>query len=207
MASSKYLVRRATLDDLGQLTALWKSMKFDTEDLAKRVTEFQVTESADGKLLGVLGLQLTAQQGLIHSEAFEDFALADQLRPLLWDRIQAVATNHGLLRLWTQEQAPFWNHCGLVRADAAMLEELPAVWRGQTSQWLTLKLKDPVETLVALDQEFGAFMQAERQRTEKTLQRAKTLKMIATAIAFVMFALVLAGAAYLLRKNPNLLLR
>jgi N-acetylglutamate synthase-like GNAT family acetyltransferase len=207
MDSSNYLVRRATLDDLGRLTALWQSMKFDTEDLAKRVTEFQVAESAGGKLLGALGLQLLAQQGLVHSEAFEDFALADHLRPVLWDRVHAVANNHGLLRLWTREQAPFWNHCGLVRADAAALGELPAAWRGQTSQWLTLKLRDAVETLVALDKEFGAFMESERQRTERTLQRAKMLKMIATVIAFVMFALVLAGAFYLFKKNPDLLRR
>ena len=112
-------------------------MRFPAEDLARRVTEFQVAEGPEGKILGAVGLQIAERQGLIHSEAFSDFALAEQLRPLLWDRLHAVATNHGLLRLWTQEQAPFWNHCGLQRADAEALEKLPAPWRGPPGAWLT----------------------------------------------------------------------
>src|SRR5213592_3655391 len=103
MTASNYRVRRATLDDIDQLTAIWKAMSFPGEDLAKRITEFQVAEGPDGKVLGAVGLQIAAKHGRIHSEAFNDFALADQLRPLLWDRINSVATNHGLLRLWTQE--------------------------------------------------------------------------------------------------------
>jgi N-acetylglutamate synthase-like GNAT family acetyltransferase len=207
MDSSNFRVRRATLDDLGQLAALWQSMRFDTDDLAKRVTEFQIAESSDGKLLGALGLQLMAQQGLIHSEAFPDFALGDHLRPLLWDRVHAVATNQGLLRLWTREQAPFWNHCGMVKADAATLSQLPPAWRDRSSEWLTLKLRDAVETLVSLDKEFAAFMESEKQRTVQALQRAKMLKTIATAMAFILFLLVLAGAFYLFTKNPGLLRR
>src|SRR5215831_20838256 len=111
-----FTVRRATLDDLEKLTELWKSMRFPVEDLSKRVTEFQVAENAEGKLLGAVGLQIAERQGRIHSEGFTDFSLAEQLRPMLWDRVNAVATNHGLLRLWTKEEAPFWNRCGLVKA-------------------------------------------------------------------------------------------
>ena len=100
-------------------------MNFPAEDLARRVTEFQVAESADGQLLGGAGLQIAERQGLIHSEAFTDFALAEQVRPLLWDRLHAVAINRGLLRVWTREAAPFWHHCGLQPPDAAALEKLP----------------------------------------------------------------------------------
>src|ERR1017187_926557 len=98
VSSSNYRVRRATLDDIRQLTALWQSMQFPVEDLARRVTEFQVAEGAEGEVRGAVGLQIAERQGLVHSEAFSDFALADHLRPLLWDRLLAVATNHGLLR-------------------------------------------------------------------------------------------------------------
>ena len=38
------------------------------------------------------------RQGLIHSEAFADYAMADQVRPSLWGRIQALAMNHGIAR-------------------------------------------------------------------------------------------------------------
>src|SRR5437899_8392350 len=100
MNSSSYRVRRATLDDLPKLTALWASMHFATDDLGKRITEFQIAENAESELLGAIGLELAQKQGRIHSEAFTDFALSDALRPMFWERLQSVATNHGLLRLW-----------------------------------------------------------------------------------------------------------
>ncbi len=200
MNSSDYHVRRATLDDIGQLTALWNAMNFPAAELAKRPTEFQVTEGADGNLVGLVGLQIAERQGRIHSEAFKDFALADQLRPLLWERIHAVAANHGLLRLWTQEQAPFWNHCGLVKADAEALEKLPAIWRGPASDWLTLKLREDIAAVISLDKEFALFKESEKQRTQRAFQQARILKMIATFIALALLVLVAAGAFYVVRK-------
>ena len=205
VSSSKYRVRRATLDDIGQLTALWESMNYPTPDLARRVTEFQVAEGPEGKVLGALGLQIAERQGRVHSETFSDFALAEQLRPLLWDRVHAVATNHGLLRVWTQEQAPFWNHCGLLKADAEALEKLPALWRGPSSAWLTLKLKDDVETVVSLDKEFALFMQSEKQRTEQVFRRARAVKTFATVLAFALLLAVLGWGIRLFLHNPGLL--
>jgi N-acetylglutamate synthase-like GNAT family acetyltransferase len=205
--ASNYRVRRATLDDIGELTALWKSMCFPAEDLAKRVTEFQVAHDGEGRLLGAAGLQIAERQGLIHSEAFTDFALAEQLRPTLWERLLAVATNHSLHRLWTRETAPFWHHCGLQRPEPEMLEKLPAVWRGQNTGWLSLKLKEDVEAVMTADKEFALFMQSERQRTDRAFQQARVLKQIATLIAFVLLILVLGGAVWLIVKNPQLLHR
>jgi len=208
MSSSNYRVRRATLDDIGQLTTLWRAMHFPAEDLAKRVTEFQVAEGADGKVVGAVGFQIAQKHGRVHSEGYNDFALADQVRPLLWERIHSVATNHGLLRLWTQEKAPFWNHCGLLKPDPDALERLPALWRGvaaPASDWLTLKLKDELETVVSLDKEFALFMESEKQRTDKAFQQAKVLKLIAMLITLAVLAVVIVGAVAIFRRNPNLL--
>jgi N-acetylglutamate synthase-like GNAT family acetyltransferase len=197
MNSSDFRVRRATLDDIGKLTEMWQSMHFIADDLARRITEFQVAESADGKLLGGLGLQIIERQGLIHSEAFTDFAYAEHLRPMLWDRVHTVAANQGLLRLWTREQAPFWNHCGLVKPDAEALEKLPAAWRGPSAGWLTLKLRDDVDAVLAADKEFAVFMQSEKQRTARVMRRARALKIVATVSAVVLFCLVFAGLVYI----------
>jgi hypothetical protein len=182
-------------------------MQYPVFALAKRVTEFQVAEGADGKLLGAVGLQIAEKQGLVHSEAFGDFALADQLRPLLWDRLHAVATNHGLLRIWTQEQAPFWNHCGLVKADEEALQKLPMLWRGPSSGWLTLKLKDDVEGVLSLDKEFALFMESEKQRTNRVFHQARTLKTIATLIALAVLIAVAAWGVSIFLRNPHLLPR
>ncbi|MEI6784539.1 MAG: hypothetical protein WCQ21_26905 [Verrucomicrobiota bacterium] len=205
MSSSNYRVRRATLDDIGQLTAMWESMQYPTQDLARRVTEFQVAEGPDGTLLGTVGLHIAERQGLIHSEAFSDFALAEHLRPLLWDRVHVVATNQGLLRVWTQEQAPFWNHCGLVKADAEALQKLPAVWRGASSAWLTTQLREDVETVLSVDQEFALFMQSEKQRTERVFQSARRLKTFVTVVVFALLLAVAVWAASVFLRNPHLL--
>jgi N-acetylglutamate synthase-like GNAT family acetyltransferase len=204
MTVSNYRVRRATLDDISQITAIWKSLSLPAEDLARRVTEFQLAENADGKVVGAIGLQIAERQGRVHSEGFSDFALAEQLRPLLWDRLHSVATNHGLLRLWCQEHAPFWSHCGLVAADAEALGRLPGPWKSFTGSWLTLKLKDDIET-VSLDKEFALFMESEKQRTQKAFEHAKVLKAIAIVLAGGILLLVVIGAVLVIKKNPHLL--
>jgi N-acetylglutamate synthase-like GNAT family acetyltransferase len=207
MSSPPYRVRRATLDDIGYLLELWKSMGFPGEDLAKRITEFQVAESAEGKLLGAVGMQIVQRQGLIHSEGFTDFALADALRPLLWERLHSVAVNHGLLRVWTWETAPFWHRSGLQAAEPQLLEKLPTLWRNPEKSWLTLKLKEDVEEVISADKEFALFMEQERQRSRRTLQQAKAMKVLAMLISLALLGLIIAGAFMVLRRNPNLLHR
>jgi N-acetylglutamate synthase-like GNAT family acetyltransferase len=204
MSSPKYRVRRATLDDLRPLAALWGTMNFAVDELARRITDFQVAESAEGVLLGAAGLQVAERQGLVHSEGFTDFSLADTLRPLLWERIQAVAMNQGLLRLWTQEQAPFWSHCGLVKADAEALEKLPAPWRGLPPAWRTLKLRGELDALAAADKAFALFVESEKRQTARALRRGKLLKSIATFVAFLFLALTVGAVSYLLWRNRQL---
>src|SRR5207244_2965542 len=100
MNPSGYHVRRATLDDLEKLRNLWKIRKFDILELEKRFTEFQVACDAKGELAGSIGLQILNQQGKIHSAVFKNIEDEEILTPILWERLQAVAKNHGLFRLW-----------------------------------------------------------------------------------------------------------
>ena len=87
-------VRRATTDDLQSLKALWRSMLLPADELEKRLTEFQVVETADGKLLGAIGIQILPRQAWLHSESYLDFALADDARELFWQRIQTLSLIH-----------------------------------------------------------------------------------------------------------------
>src|SRR4051812_20099882 len=112
MQPSNYEVRRATVDDLPELFSLWKSMHLSEPDLERRLTEFQVVKTADGALVGALGIAIAGRHGKLHGEAFNDFSVADHLRQLLWTRLQSISQNHGLVRLWTQETAPFWKQNG-----------------------------------------------------------------------------------------------
>jgi N-acetylglutamate synthase-like GNAT family acetyltransferase len=198
-------VRRATLDDIEQLTALWTLMRFPADDLARRITEFQVCEGSEGRVVGAVGLQIVQKQGLIHSEGFLDFSLADALRPMLWERLRSLAGNHGLTRFWTADPAPFWSQNGLQKATAQELEKLPAGWRPSGREWLTLKLREDLETVMSADREFALFMESEKERSRRAIQQAKVLKYIATLLAVALFAAVLLAAFFLLRKNPAML--
>lgn len=202
MNPGNHRVRRATLDDLVPLRVLWQALNLPVADLEKRLTEFQVVEAPEGKVAGALGLQMLEGQGLIHGEVFADFAIADQLRSLLWERIQSVASNHGLFRLWTCERAPFWSHCGLLPATAEVMAKLPAPWHGREAHWLTLKLREETSATLSVEREFALFMDAEKERTQAALAQARLLKTIATVLAVLLFVAVVVGGIYYLRQSP-----
>ncbi len=205
MNSADYRVRRATVDDIGNLLSLWQAMRLPAQELEKRLTEFQVVEAGDNQLVGAIGLQIAGRQGRLHSEAFNDFSQSDRLRQLLWERIQNLAHNHGLTRLWIKESAPFWDHNGFRTASAETLQKLPTTWSELKAGVLTLQLKAETEGIpVSLDKEFALFMESEKSRTADIFRKAKTLKMIATAIAIILFIMVMAiGAFFVMRKVPH----
>jgi N-acetylglutamate synthase-like GNAT family acetyltransferase len=204
MNASPLRVRRATVEDLDTLRPLWQSMRLPVADLEPRLTEFQVVENADGKVVGGIGLQLGERQGRLHSEGFTDFAIADAARALLWERIKNLASNHGIFRVWTQESTPFWNQTGFKPADAETLKKLPAGWNTENSAWLTLQLKDEA-AIVSLEKELAMFMAAEKERSARVFQQASFMKTVATIVAIIFAIFVLGAAIYILKKNPALL--
>jgi N-acetylglutamate synthase-like GNAT family acetyltransferase len=206
MTAGSYRARRATLDDLDTLKALWSSMRFDVQDLEPRFTEFQVAEDSGGTLAGAVGFQIAGRHGRIHSEAFADFSIADQVRPTLWNRIQSLCRNHGVLRLWTQETAPFWSRSGLQPATADGLEKLPAAWNRAAPGWLTLQLKDE-DSIASIEKEFAMFVQSEKRRTAESINKARTVKNILAGIAFLIAIALTAAAIYLVftRRSPGML--
>ncbi|MCX6894687.1 MAG: hypothetical protein NTZ16_04140 [Verrucomicrobia bacterium] len=205
MSENSYRVRRATVDDLPALTALWQTMAFPVAEphLEKRLTEFQVAVDAGDKVLGAVALEIAGAQGRIHHEAFDDFGLAERLRPLFWDKIQMLAQNNGVFRLWTQEDAPFWKQTGLQTPPRDILQKLPAKWTNAQGGWLTLPLKDEAAIkALSVDQEFAAMMQAERERIAARVQWFKTVGML-TAVLFAL--LVGALLIYVFRRDPAIL--
>lgn len=201
MNASEFTVRRATVEDLPALTALWQSMNLPSNGLDRRLTEFQVAVDAAGKLVGAVGFQVAGKQALLHSEGFTDFGVADTVRPLLWERLQTVAANHGTVRVWTQESAPFWKQNVFTRPEADTLTKLPPVWAESAGEWFCLKLREDVEEVLSLDKEFALFAETERERSRSTLQQARVLKTLATIVAVILAIVVLAGSIYALRHN------
>ena len=139
---SSYSTRRATVDDLPQLAELWASAQLPSE-LDKQFTDFQLAEDEAGHLAGAIALQINGSNGRVHSEAFVDFGQSDAVRAVLWERLQTVAQNHGLFRLWTTETAPWWKKdAGFAPPSDEILQKLPETYGPRESAWLTLRLKD-----------------------------------------------------------------
>ncbi|HXC36656.1 MAG TPA: hypothetical protein VNV43_12325 [Candidatus Acidoferrales bacterium] len=192
-------VRRATTEDLASLRSLWSSMHLPADELEKRLTEFQVVVDANGMFLGAIGFVVSQQYALLHNEGYTDFSAADAARDLFWRRVQILASNHTVFRLWTQERSPFWKTFGFRPADGETLARLPAEWRNEIEDaWLTFQLKDEQAIAAALGTDLASLMDAERRQTESVRERAQTLKTIVTVIGFAIAILSIGFAFYLL---------
>jgi len=206
MNSPDYTLRRATVDDLIGLKQLWERAHLQVLDLEKRLTEFQLIITDTGDLVGAIGLRIEGKQGNLHSEAFARAEDQDKFRQQLWERIQSVARNHGLVRLWTQEPAPFWTQRGFQEADAETIKKLPPALGDPGKRWSSVQLKEETAAEVSIEREFELFQAAQRESSEKIMRQAKVLKVMAYSILIVA---LLIGGFYLIQvmiKNPNVLL-
>jgi N-acetylglutamate synthase-like GNAT family acetyltransferase len=207
MNSLNLRIRRATTDDFQSLKSLWNSMRLPADELEKRLTEFQVIEAADGQIVGAIGVQIIRQHALLHSEGYTDFAVADAARQLFWERIQTITAHHGVFRLWTQENSPFWVHWGFQPANAETLERLPDEWKPSEGKWLTIQLKNE-EAIATLEKELALFRESEKKRTAQALDQARTMTTTITIIAFVVGIVLIGVAIYLfVRRGSSLPMR
>lgn len=202
MSGLKFQSRRATVDDLPRLRQLWALMRLPDTDLERQLTDFQVVTDEVGVVVGCLALQMNQRHARVHSEAFEDFSLADYARPALWTRIQTLATNHGLVRLWTQETSPYWSRNGFLAATGEELEKMPPIWDRSSGNWLTIKLKDE-EAMTSLDKEFALFVESEKQQRHQLLGRTKIIKHLAIGSVVIIILLLIVAAAWLFMRQRS----
>lgn len=169
-----YRIRRATTDDLAQLVALWQSLGMPALELEKTFTDFQIAEDPKNKLVGAIAMRIEGCEGCIHSESIPDFALSDILRPLFWERFALVARNHGLVRVWTEDVAPFWKKdAAFVEMPTARLRELPPAFGKPHPAWLLLQLRDEETTPSAIEKQFEIIMATQELERLATLRQAK----------------------------------
>jgi len=196
MDPARFVVRRATVDDLPGLKLLWERAGLQVLDLERHLTEFQLISSLEGDLAGAIGLHIDGRHGLIHSEAFAQPEEEDDFRQLLWDRLRNLARNFGLSHLWTQEQAPFWHQqAKFNEADAEVVKKLPAAFGDPHRHWSGVGLRDEAVEAKSLEKEFELFQQASRVGLDQVLSQTRRLKVgayvIAGVLLFVVFSLVL----------------
>lgn len=196
MSSPKHRVRRATLEDLPVLKSLWEAMRLPVVELEKQLTDFQVVVDESEQVCGCVAFQMTGRHACIHSETYSDFGIAEQSRILFWTRFQALATNHGLVCLWTREVSPFWSHNGFVPADTAAREKLPASWDRTAPGWLMLKLRDEA-AIASLEKEFAMFVQSEKGRSEQAIGQLKMVRTFFTILALIGCAALIVWGVYI----------
>jgi N-acetylglutamate synthase-like GNAT family acetyltransferase len=197
LTEREWRVRRAVVDDLGPLAELWRAERMPGDSLEKQFTDFQVAEDGAGRLQAAVALQISGPSGRIHSEAIADFALADILRPLLWERLRGVAQNHGLFRLWTQESAPFWKKdAGFAPANKEAKGKFPEAFGDREGEWLVLRLREEGADPESIERQFAAFRAAEQAKREKLLGQVRPLKWVGIGIAASLLILGFAAAIY-----------
>ncbi len=195
-------IRRATVDDLPALKLLWEIAQLPVEILESRLTEFQIVEQ-NGILVGAIGLQIQRTAMRLHSEDYTDFSLADAARELFWQRIQTLAANHGIFRIWTLETSPFWKQLGFQPAKAETLERQPDEWKNLEGNWLTLELKDEAAIQSALGNNFSDFMDCEKAKTERLAASAKKVQLFIIISGFSVGIIGCALALYLfIHRQP-----
>jgi hypothetical protein len=204
MNSVPLRVRRATVDDFDALKIIWASMRLPADELERRLTEFQVVENSDGKILGAIGIQISKQHALLHSEGYSDFSVADSARNLFWGRIQVLSSNHGIFRLWTRENSPLWKNFGFQPPTAETLSRLPEEWKRESDgNWLTFQLKDEAAINAAFEKEFTTFITSEKKEIARITGQAQTIKTIVTVVAFGITILCFAALIWLFtHRNP-----
>jgi N-acetylglutamate synthase-like GNAT family acetyltransferase len=199
---NSYRTRRATVDDLAQLAELWQAAQLPAATLEKQFTDFQVAEDDQGKLAAAIGLHIEGGNGRVHSETFADFALTDALRPALWERLQVVAQNHGLFRLWTEESAPWWKKdAGFSTPSDEILQKLPESYGPRHPAWLTLRLRDEAADPAFFDKQIAMFREAERLKREKFMRRGRALRIIGTVISALLLLFALTVLFFVVRKR------
>ena len=142
MTDQTFYFRRATLEDIDILRGLWQTALFPVQDLEKRLTEFQIVEGTDGRLLGALGICVHAEEALVHHEAFTHPETEAAIRGKLWNRLKVLFGNQSAHRIWTCEKADFWKQTGFRTPTGEERTKFPANFGPGGSTLLVFPLKD-----------------------------------------------------------------
>ena len=183
--------RRATVDELPQLVTLWREKGLPWATLEKRVQDHQIIHSAGGELLGAIGWETGTNDARIHSEVFARDEQATELRAQLWERLRVLAKNHGVARVWTQLDGPFWGQNGFAAPTPEQTAKLPPAWAGDARLWQVLQLREEAAVQgLTLDQHLAIFKEASRAERESLQQKAKVMRIIALVSALILAGIV-----------------
>ncbi len=200
--------RRATVEDLPALQALWQIGGLPADELEKFLTEFQVVAGeGEGVLLGAIGLMVEGNDALLHSEALAPGDEGDEIRAALWRRLQIVARNQGIHRLWTQEDADYWRTGGFGAVPAETVSAATAAFVDKTSTWLVCDLIDPAKAKQLVTEQMAIWHATRTQESDELQGKIRTFRNASLLIAAVVVVLMIGMVVFVLRQRPEILQR
>lgn len=211
MEPSQWTARRATLEDLPALEALWQRCGLPWEQLEKFFTEFQVVtkeeeEGEESAIHAALGLLVEGAEGLVHTEAIPPSDIdPDELRAVLWRRLQLVARNQGVQRLWTQEDAPYWVASGFSAPSPKTRAETHASFLDSDPGWKLFQLMDPDKASKLVQEQLAIWQASREQESGEFLRTISTVRNAAFIITGVIIAVLIGMATYIFLRRPDLM--
>jgi len=197
-------IRRATSDDLEQLTPLWQMEGLAADELAPRFTEFIVAVDADNRIHAAIGLNAVGDQGELHSEVIGVAENGDQLRSVVWPKLKLICQGYGLLRLWTRLGSPFWRAQGFHHPKPAIAEQMPGEFGVPDPDWLVMPLKGSDALAESVDRHMTMLRAMNEAETERTREMARRMKFIAGILLVLVGAMVAIWSLVLFRVLPGL---
>lgn len=182
MAATRVHFRRATVEDLPKLRGLWRTALLPAQDLEKTLTDFQLAEGLDGRLMGALGFQILKQDARIYGEAYTHSETESLIKPQLWNRLKVLAANQGVRRIWTQEKSAFWTQQGFDTATVEDCKQLPKSFQRASSSWRTLTLRDEAAEQ-RIQREVGLFEASRKESQSRLSLQAKAIRWILGLVA------------------------
>ena len=200
--------RRATVEDLPALQALWQIGGLPADELEKFLTEFQVVPGeGEGVLLGAIGLMVEGNDALLHSEALVPGDEGDEIRAALWRRLQIVARNQGIHRLWTQEDADYWRTGGFGAAPAETVSAATVAFVDKTATWLVCDLIDPAKAKQLVTEQMAIWHATRTQEADELQGKIRAFRNASILVAAVVVVLMIGMVVFVLRQRPEILQR
>ena len=197
--------RRATVEDLGSLEALWMDAGLPAAELGRFLTEFQVVTDAAGRIVHAIGLMVEGDQALLHSEAFASSAEVepDACRAALWKRLRILARNQGISRIWTREDADYWRISGY---DPIPLDRLPAdlpSFLSREDGWWCYQSPDPAQADLLIQREMALWKTQRELDSQSFQQRIKVFRAVAMGLLGLAMILLVAFLFTAMKIRPD----
>lgn len=188
------------VDDLSDLRALWRTAGVYSLELEKRFTEFQIVVNDRTQVVAAFGIEIRNKDAHIHNDVYADPEAKTELRELVWRRIQTLAENHGLVRLWSPVDE-FWRKVGFAEPDKKVRERGGQLFGTTMERRLMLQLRNEEDLQLMVETQFEMFQQSSVAERERILEQGKRYRNIAIAVAGVIMVGIMLAAAFFVVSN------